>query len=283
MYEVGAKYDTSRLLLSLDYFYQKVDRDFGFFEFQSGPMNGDALYTNDGQREFKGVEAAATWQVMPDIQLHATASHLLAKYLQTTLASVTIFQDQFGLAQKGTPNTGIPDWLANVSLDYTKSSLLLDDDRFGLIFGMLYTGKQATTYDLNGFQNVGFIPGVGNATGSIAQRYLYYNVTAGDTTYDPNGGISPFAVFNLDMNYLMPTPQLPMLKSVKFDLNIQEPVRPALLPVFLQADLAGIVRQTLPVGRLPAWPRAITDARHSFSDALPGQPFTVIFTVTARF
>jgi len=81
MYEGGVKYDTSTLLLGVDYFYQKVDRDFGF-NAGSGASQGSNFYGNSGQREFKGVETQITWQVTPHWQLSANGSYLLAKYLK---------------------------------------------------------------------------------------------------------------------------------------------------------------------------------------------------------
>ena len=93
LYEGGIKYNTSTVSVSADYFYQKVDRDFGFFQYQSGPLNGQSAYNSLGQREFKGVEGSVTWQATPDIQLFGNASHQLAKYLVTNVASVTVQED----------------------------------------------------------------------------------------------------------------------------------------------------------------------------------------------
>ena len=277
MYEGGIKYNTPKLYVSLDYFYQKVDRDFGFFQFQSGPNAGLSLYDNAGQREFKGIEGAVQYQVTPDIQLFGNFSHLLAKYLQTTLASVTIFQDQFGVAVGGTPNTGIPDWLANFGVDYSKHNVFREDDAMNIRFSGQYTGHQYTTYDVNGFTNIGSIPGV-----TPFPSYDYYSVTSGATTYDPNGGISPFVIFNLDANYTMPTPNAPFLKNVKFDLNIQnlfnhfyyqyfyKQVSPSACPAFSSGPYKGQAQTNY-------------SCTPEFADALPGEPFAVTFTVSAHF
>jgi iron complex outermembrane receptor protein len=51
--------------------------------------------------------------------------------------------------------------------------------------------------------------------------YNYYEGTAGATTYDPNGGISPYVVFNLDLNYMLPVSGLGPVKRLTFDLNGQ--------------------------------------------------------------
>ena len=98
MYEGGIKYNRQNLSLSFDYFYQHIERDFGFFQYQSGPLQGTEIYSNLGQRESKGIEASAIYQVSHDWQLFGNVSHTLAKYLKTSLASVTVQEDQFGLA-----------------------------------------------------------------------------------------------------------------------------------------------------------------------------------------
>ena len=277
LYEGGVKYNVSNLVLSADYFYQKVDRDFGFFQYQSGPQAGQEFFTNNGQREFKGVEAAATWQVTPKWQLFGNVSHTLAKYLQTTLGDVTVQEDQFGIVQRGTPNSGVPDWLATFGVDYNQRSLALRGDNLNVRFEGQYTGKQYTTYDLTGFQNVGGLPGV-----APFGSYNYYNVTAGSTTYDPNGGINPFVVFNLDVNYNMPIHGLRVLKALDFDLNV--------LNLFNQQYFQYFYRQISPnsCGTFTNGPfkgQAISNYGCSpqFADGIPGEPFAITFTAKARF
>ena len=219
-YEGGAKYNTSTISLNLDYFYQKVDRDFGFYSSQTGATAGQSVYSADGQREFKGVEGAATWQITPNWQLFGNFSHLLAKYLTTQLAFDTVAQDQYGVSLKGQPISGIPDWLSTFGVDYTRKSTFIDDDAMNIRFVGQYTGHQYTTYDLQG-SNV-YIQGVSGVDYSGGPRSNnVFDTFTGATTTDPHGGISPFAVFNLDMSYTLPTPELPALKKVTFDINIQ--------------------------------------------------------------
>jgi iron complex outermembrane receptor protein len=311
LYEGGVKYDTSRLALSADYFYQKVDRDFGFSQGQVGPLAGESIYTNNGQREFKGFEASGTWQVTDNIQLFGNVSHTLAKYLDSYLASVTVFQDQFGLAQKGTNNTGIPDWLSNFGVDYETKSLFRDGDSFSARFSGTYTGQQYTTYDLTGFENIP-IPGnaslfnnvanpyangaIDGATGktyasegyyqgkTLPASYVEYEYRAGATTTNPNNRLGAFAVFNLLLSYTTPTPELPMVKHLKFDLNIQN--------LFDQHYYQYFYNQVTPASCPPTTfsgtgggvlPQSAYSCVPSFNDGLPGEPFAVTFTVTARF
>ena len=85
MYEAGIKYYRNNLTLSIDYFYQHVERDFGFFQDQNpgSPTYQQEVYSNNGQREMKGFEASGIWQVTPRWQLFGNVSYTLAKYLRS--------------------------------------------------------------------------------------------------------------------------------------------------------------------------------------------------------
>ncbi len=290
LYEGGVKYNTPKLYLSLDYFYQKVDRDFGFFQGQAGPVLGENFYSNNGQREFKGVEMAVQYQVTPSIQLFGNASHTIAKYLNSYLASTTVFEDQFGLAQSGAPITGVPDWIANFGVQYDKHDMFRENDDLSVRFSGQYTGHQYTTYDISGFEtNIGNnIAGVpANVYGTNGKPlypagYIPYLYKAGATTYDPNGGISPFAIFNVDASYVMPTPNAPFLQNVKFDLNIQN--------LFNHFYYQYFYKQVSPTncgnftsGPFKGLPVSNYSCGGQFPDALPGEPFAVTFTVSAHF
>ncbi len=278
MYEGGAKYNISNVSLSADYFYQKVDRDFGFFQYQSGPQAGLAAYNNLGSRQFQGQEASVIWQVTPRWQVFGNASHVRAVYLATDVGSVTVQEDQFGDVIRGTPVTGIPSWLANAGFDYDHHSWFLHGDEFHARFEGQYTGRQSTSYDVTGFQNLGPLPSV-----SPFGTYGYYTFTNGATTYDPNGGIEPFVIFNLDLNYSMPVKQLGVgyLKKLDFDLNI--------INLFNKTYFAYVYKQITPTaaGNFTSGPFAGNPIGpyngQEFKDTLAGQPFTATFTVTARF
>ncbi len=278
MYEAGIKYNRRNLTLSLDYFYQHVERDFGFFQYQSGPFAGSEIYTNDGQREFKGFEAAGIWQATPHWQLFGNVSYTLAKFLKTALASVTVQEDQFGLAIRGAPVTGIPDWVSTFGVDYDHHDLFLPRDELNVRFEGQYTGKQQTTFDVDGNSNIGAIPGLADRFGT----YNYYNFTAGQTVYNPNGGISPFAIFNLDMNYKMPLRGAGPLKRLDFDLNV--------LNLFDNRYFQYFYSQLTPAncGNFKSGPfkgQQISNygCSPAFQDGLPGQPASVTFTMAAAF
>ncbi len=293
LYEGGVKYNVSNISANIDYFYQKVDRDFGFFEFQSGPDNGKATYSDFGQREFKGFEAAITWQVTPNWQLFANGSHLLAKYLDTYPASDTVAEDQYGLAVKG-PQTGVPDWLSTFGVDYSNKSLVRDGDVTNIRLTGQYTGHQNTSYDFGGndYLNPAIqfpgLPKLNNFAGCPGTQanpcgaYVRYNEITGETTYDPHGGISPFVVFNLDASYTLPTPFLPVIKRVVFDLNIQNLFDERFFQYFYK-QISPSACGTFTSGPFAGFAKNNYSCSPEFADGIPGQPFSAFFSVTARF
>jgi iron complex outermembrane receptor protein len=282
MYEGGLKYDTSTIFISVDYFYQKVDRDFGSYtnENPAEPGFGDVISNNDGQREFKGFEAAVQYQITPDIRLFGNASHVLAHYLAEAWDALTVSQDQYGFVLKGDPVTGVPDWVSSFGADYTRKSTFIDDDVFSARITSTYSGHEFTTYDINGTRNIRGLPGVpyGGASGA----YSLYQVLAGATTYDPNGGIKPNLIVGLDLTYVLPTRQLPMLKSLQLNLNIQNlldthywqyfyrQISPAPCGSFKSGPFAGLAKSSY--GCTP-----------EFADGIPGEPLGAYVSVTARF
>ena len=148
----------------------------------------------------------------------------------------------------------------------------------------LYLAAGATI-DLNGLGNYGSFPAGLPSYGT----YNYYALTAGATTYDPNGGLEPYVIFNLDLNYSMPVKQLGIgyLKKLDFDLNF--------INLFNKLYYQYFYRQITPTTPNPpnfptnypvsylAGQPVNTYNGTNFADALAGQPFTVTFTATARF
>ena len=288
LYEGGARYDTSKLLLSVDYFYQKIDRDFSYFTNVSPPETGLSLYSDVGQREFKGVEGAAQWQITPELQLFGNFSHVLAKYLTNYFAYVTVAEDQFGIAFKGAPIAGVPDWLSNFGLDWTQKDAFLDSDAFDVRFGATYTGRQAITYNLEGNSPAPTFPGLPAAIGVCTVQSAQsanpppactrFAELAGATVYDPHQGLPPFAVFNVDMTYTLPTPWLRPLKNIKFDLNVQNLFDQHYFQYYYVQISPG------PCAATPSNPVASPfGCSPNFPQGIPGQPFSVFFTATAHF
>jgi iron complex outermembrane receptor protein len=282
MYEGGIQYDTPKLLVHADYFYQKVDRDFGFYSSQTGTNFGASVYSNNGQREFKGFEAAVAYNVTPELQLFGNASKTLAKYLKTYLSFDTVAEDQYGVAIKGTDVSGVPDWLSTFGVDYTHKNTLIDNDSFNVRFTGQYTGFQHTTCDLQlaypscGSVYVQGVQGVDYSGGPTSNNV--FDTFTGATTTDAHGGINPFTTFSLDATYVMPTPTLPVLKKVTFNVNIQNLFDQRYFQYFYKqvSPSSCAVTKTDPTGN----PYGCTQ---EFADGIPGQPFSVFFSVTARF
>jgi iron complex outermembrane receptor protein len=288
LYESGITYNTPIISAHVDWFYQKVDRDFGFFQNQSPPDVGAEFYTNYGQREFKGFEGAITYQLTPDLQLFGNASYTRGRYLTSAFAFTTVAEDQYGVAIKGDPVTGVPAWLSTFGADWTRKSTLEDGDDFNIRVTEQFTGHQYTTYDVNGLtgfsqipQFAGLLPNGpcnfvnGAAVGTGCGRF---SQLSGATVYDPNGGINGFFLTNLDINYTLPTPFMPVLKRLKFDLNIQNLFNKFYWQYYYKQISPGACQANAsnPVG-------SNYGCSQNFADGIPGQPFSVFLTVTARF
>ena len=283
--EGGVQYDTSKLGFKADYFYQKIDRDFGFFQYQSGPAAGENFYDNFGQREIKGVEGAFTWQATPDFQVFGNASHQLDKYLVTSIDYVTVQEDQYGFVQKDSPATGVPDWLATFGVDYDHKSLLQPSDELNVRFDGQYTGHQYTSYDTNGYQ---CYPAVAKLQHLTCGTYAYYDFMAGQTLLDPDGGISPHTIFNIDASYTMATPSLKFLRQVTFDVNGLNIFGLRYFQYFYKQISPGTSECAVnSSGILTSGPYKGQAASNycgpSFADGIPGEPAAVTFTVTAKF
>lgn len=283
MYEGGVQYNTSAVFIRADYFYQKVDRDFGSYtnENPASPGYGDVVSNNDGQREFKGVEVTVQWQVTPSLQLFGNASHTLAHFLKEAWDNLTVAQDQYGIVLKGDPVTGVPDWVSTFGADYSVKSALRDNDAFSIRLTDTYTGHQYTTYDINGLTPIYGLPGVPYGPG-VLNAYNLYQTTAGATTYDPHGGIKPNLILSLDLNYVLPTPQLPVLKNVKFDLNIQNLFDTHYWQYFYR-QISPTSCGSFTSGPFAGFAKSAYGCTPQFADGIPGEPLGAYFTVSARF
>jgi iron complex outermembrane recepter protein len=222
-------------------------------------------------------------------------SHLLAKYLQSGFALDTVAEDQYGIVTKGDEQTGIPDWLSTFGADYARKSLFLDNDALNVRITGQYTGHQFTSFDYGGNAylnvpnftgleplNYNGCPGNPGTTGACYAYTRYNQVTGATTTNTTSGGISPFAIFNLDVNYTLPTPYMPILKKITFDANVQNifdqkyfqyfysQISPANCGTFTSGPFVGLAKNNY-------------SCTPQFQDGIPGQPFGVYFSVTARF
>ncbi len=190
-YEAGIRYDTPRLYLNLDYFYQKTTSAVGFY---ANYITDQFFYSNTGANQYRGVEASAQYRVTPALQVFGNGSYNDAQYLNNYSASVTPFQDQFGYGFKDTHLSSIPSWLFNVGASYEKGpiSLRLWDQ---------YTGPQYTTYNIS----------VTNPNPLLQAA----------TTTSPGYRLPEFNTVNFLGSYTMPINSGFGLKSLKFTVNAQ--------------------------------------------------------------
>ena len=192
-YEGGIRYDTPRLLLNVDYFYQKTTSAIGFY---ANFLTNVFEYSNIGSNEYRGVELNGQYRITPHLQVFATGSYNNAEYLNGYSASVTPFQDQFGYAFKDTPLSSIPNWLANFGFDYENGpwSIRVNDQ---------YTGEQYQTFNL-----------------SVTEPNPLLEAA---TTTDLNYKLPEFNTVNFLGSYTMPLTGygLGPTKSVKFTINAQ--------------------------------------------------------------
>jgi iron complex outermembrane receptor protein len=139
LYEGGIRYDTPRLLLSLDYYYQAIANGFSFFVNYASDAQ---FYGNSAGYLFRGVEGNGKFLVTPDLAVFGNFSYDKAEYTKSSFLFDTLAQDQFGYAFSGTPLSNVPDWtgLIGVSYDYGPFSFYATGQ---------YTGREYTTTDLN--------------------------------------------------------------------------------------------------------------------------------------
>ncbi len=139
LYEAGLRYDTSKLLVDADFFYQKVDDADSFFAYYG---NGAVQFDtgNFGEQQFRGEELQTKFQATPTLDFFLNGSYNQATYLSSYFADDTPFEDQYGYVFKGDPLASVPKWLANFGLDYSWNN-------FGVRVDESFTGPQPITYD----------------------------------------------------------------------------------------------------------------------------------------
>ena len=255
-YEGGIRYDSSRLLVNLDYYYEKAEQLIGFYENFS---NGEISHGNPGAEEFKGVELNATWKISPDWSVFATGSYNLSKYLMTNqpllpgcecyLATVTPQDGQFGLAYGDTPLSTTPNWLANFGFEYQHTHVFIPNDHFDLRVYGHYVGEQYITED-----NLAFPQQTNEEIGGATRT---------DTSYRQPA----YTTFNLLATYDLPVHKA-YVKDVTFALNVQN--------LF---DLKYYQYEYLQIGTFGYG----AYGGNEFKTAVPGIPADITFDVAAKF
>jgi iron complex outermembrane receptor protein len=226
LFEGGLRYDTPRLYLSADYYYQAIADGFGYYEnFDANPPQ--VYDSNSGGYLFRGVEASGKFLITPELSVFANGSYDKTEYTKSFPGFDTLAQDQFGNGITGTPLSNVPDWTGTIGADY-------DSGPFSFGISGLYTGREYTTEDVNQpnpanppqfaygvppYPGPGPAPanyGINPATGSE------YESTSlnGATITNPTRLNPANFVVNLLLSYKVPLPNT-YLQSLTLSLNVQ--------------------------------------------------------------
>jgi len=145
LFEGGIRYDTPRLLLSVDYYYQAIADGIAFFE---NYLLNQEYYANNGGYLFRGVEGNGEYRITPALSIFGNFSYNETEYTKSFFGFDTLSQDQFGYSFTGTPLSNVPDWNGLVGVSY-------DEGPFSLYATGQYTGREYTTYDLVAYPTSG--------------------------------------------------------------------------------------------------------------------------------
>jgi iron complex outermembrane receptor protein len=210
LFEGGIRYDTPRLLLSADYYYQNISDGFAFFE---NFLTNQEYYANNGGQLFRGVEGSGKFLITPELSIFANGSYDKTEYTKSYFASDTLTEDQFGYAYTGTPLSNVPQWTGTIGLDY-------DSGPYSASVTGLYTGREFLTEDINvpntanppGYQYGGTDSTTGVSYGSNALN----GATVTNTKIENPANF----VVNVLLSYKIPVPKT-FLQSLTLSLNIQ--------------------------------------------------------------
>jgi iron complex outermembrane receptor protein len=220
LFEGGLRYDTPRLLLNLDYYYQAIADGFSFYE---DFAQDTQFYGNTVGYLFRGVEGNGKFLITPNFSVFGNFAFDKAEYTKTGPASVTLTQDQFGEAFSGTPLSNVPDWTGLVGAEYDYGPL-------SLYATGQYTGREYTTYDINAAPYGNTCTLNSNPSTVVTcdptsydkttETLIPANVLDGATATNTNILNPANFLVNLLFTYKIPV-HAPLLKSLTADLNIQ--------------------------------------------------------------
>jgi len=212
LYEGGLRYDTARLYLSADYYYQAIADGFGYYEnFSTNPIQ--VYDSNAGGELYRGIEAEGKFLITPELSVFANGSYNKTEYTKTFPGFDTLAQDQFGQAFTGTPLSNVPDWTGTVGMDY-------DSGPFSFSVSGLYTGREYTTEDIN-VPNTANPPGYQYGGTDPKTGVSYSASTLNGATVTNTSILNPANfVVNLLLSYKVPLPKT-YLQGLTLSLNVQ--------------------------------------------------------------
>lgn len=245
LYEGGIRYDTPRLLLSIDYYYQTISDAFAFYE---NYAENTAYYANNGGYLFRGVEGSGDFRITPALSIFGNFSYNEAEYTKSFFALDTLSEDQFGYAFTGTPLSNVPQWNGLVGLDYEQGP-------FSAYATGQYTGREFTTYDLVAYPTSG--PNTNPLDGATVTNTKIQNPAN--------------FVVNLLLSYKIPV-KLARLQSLTASLNIQNLLDERYYTYTYSSEnpVGGVYDPSLPGGE-------------AYNSAFVGEPRSLMFDVVAKF
>jgi iron complex outermembrane receptor protein len=248
LYEGGVRYDTPRLLLSVNYYYQTISDAVAFYE---NYAENTAYYANNGGYLFRGVEGNANFRVTPNLSIFGNFSYNEAIYTKSFFASDTLASDQFGYAFTGNPLSNVPAWNGLVGMDYEQGP-------FSFFTTGQYTGQEFTTDDLDA-------PPYGLPGGPPANPLDGATVTNTKIQNPAN------FVVNMLLTYKIPV-HMAGLQSLTASLNVQNLLDERYYTYVYSSEnpVGGIYDPNLPGGQ-------------PYNSAFVGEPRSVMVNVAAKF
>lgn len=245
LYEGGIRYDTPRLLLSVDYYYQAVSSGFAYYQ---NFLLDQQYYANNGGYLFRGVEGSGDFRITPALSIFGNFSYNEAEYTKSFFALDTLSEDQFGYAFTGTPLSNVPQWNGLVGLDYEQGP-------FSAYATGQYTGREFTTYDLVAYPTSG--PNTNPLDGATVTNTKIQNPAN--------------FVVNLLLSYKIPV-KLARLQSLTASLNIQNLLDERYYTYTYSSEnpVGGVYDPSLPGGE-------------AYNSAFVGEPRSLMFDVVAKF
>jgi iron complex outermembrane receptor protein len=253
LYEGGLRYDTPRLLLNVDYYYENVSDAFAFFQ---NFLTNAQYYGNNGGELYRGVEGNGDFRITPNLSIFGNFSYNETEYTKSFFAFDTLAQDQYGYAFTGTPLSNVPIWNGLVGADY-------EIGPFSAYATGQYTGREYTTEDLNA-------PPYGNTVDANGNPIPANPLNAATVTNQNILNPANFVV-NLLLTYKIPL-QTKALQSLTVDLNMQNIFDERYYTYTYQSQnpVEGIYDPYLPGGQ-------------PYTSGFVGQPRSVMIDVVAKF
>jgi iron complex outermembrane recepter protein len=245
LYEAGIRYDTPRLLLNVDYYYQSISDGFAYYE---NFLLNQEYYANNGGYLFRGVEGNGDFRVTPALSIFGNFSYNEAIYTKSFFADDTLAEDQFGYAFTGTPLSNVPNWTGLVGLDYEQGP-------FSAYVTGQYTGREFTTYDLVAPPFSG--PDTNPLNGATVTNTKIQNPAN--------------FVVNMNLTYKIPL-HLAHLQALTASLNIQNLLNERYYTYTYSSEnpVGGVYDPYLAGGQ-------------AFNSAFLGEPRSLMLNLTARF